>query len=206
MTHFPFRAVAAVHAYLANARPRGLAAKFETVVLDRAQIVRHVGFELIGEPKLHQHLPVQVVGVDGIVRVLLHLDPVAVVDRHHVDLARAVFAHERFPARQLRRGCGPQVCEQHARQLLHLVCGPAGQRFQLAVGGFERLIDALAAGRELPAVIRAAQSVLFNKAVIERDVPVRAALRQQTKFAAQIAEEDQVLAHDAQALFGTLGG
>src|SRR4051794_41039933 len=55
-------------------------------------------------------------------------------------------------------------------------------------------------------MIGAAQATVFHEAVVQRDAAVRAVVGQATVIPLRVAEDDQLLAQDGDALLGLLGG
>ena len=141
--------------------------------------------------------------VRRIAGVFLTLQPVAVddVDR---DLAHRVGPDEQIPTRQRRRGQRSQIGKHQAAQLLHRI------GFQL---GFDLVlvlhwaIQAFAVRAVEPSVIGAAQSAFVRNAKLHVDRTVQASIADESKIAAAILVEDQILAehpHLAHRIFQKL--
>src|SRR5262249_41256514 len=109
---------------------------------------------------------------------------------------------ERIPARQHRlllggAHIGPDEAValfDRIPRLSHLVA-------MLAAFGLARLIEAFAVDAEEPAVIAAADALIFDTAVIERRAAMGAARIEQSRPAFAVAEKNQTLAEDAHVLW-----
>src|SRR6185369_14697921 len=84
------------------------------------------------------------------------------------------------------------------RGLLHLV-------FEAGLFRLERLLETFAVGVELPAVIRAANAVGLERAVVERRGAVRTMIAEQRPASASVAEEHQLFTQDFKFLFRFFG-
>src|SRR6185437_14174220 len=123
-------------------------------------------------------------------RVLLALQPVAVELAEH-DLAKAILPREEFPARQAGRGLWPGIGFD------------ADLRFEIGLRVRDvvvRLLEAIAFSIEMPAVIRAAQSAIFDVAVREIGAAMRTMPVEQAVMAALILIERQILTHQPNRL------
>ena len=169
----------------------------------------HVG-ELRPAERAVQHR--HVVGVD---HVLEMLQPVAgddgraaAADRGVVGLDELAVVHllQAFVARQHRLFLGrSHIGEDQPVAFLDRIPGLAHLVLELAAVGLAGLLQAMALGVELPAVIAAADAVFLDLAVIERGAAVAAARMQQAGAAVPVAEQDQVLAERAD-FAGDIGG
>ena len=158
---------------------------------------------LVRAPEPFQHVlaeaAVQVLGVDGVHRVLLALEPVA-GQQGGADLPEDVVDDEQVPAGQQRRGGGAQIAPDQSSQLLHRVGLEPHGFLELVLGGLAGLLDALPGGVVHPAVVGAAQTFLFRNAVPEVHAPVGAALRDQAEASPAVPKQGQRFPEDAGAL------
>ena len=90
-----------------------------------------------------------------------------------------------------------EICEDEPIALGHRIPRLAHVAAQLAALGLARLIQAAPVGRELPAVIAAANTVVFDSAVVKRGAAVHAARVHEAGTAAAVTEQDQVFAEHA---------
>ncbi len=139
--------------------------------------------------------------VDG---VFLRLQPVAGYLGEH-DLHEAVRPVERLPIRQFRGRQRAHVGPEHPGQCAHpaglqagLGAQPAGRVHRVFIG----LRDAPAIGRELPAVVVAADALIFDITVGQVGPAVRALALHQAVAAGAVTEQDPVLAQQAHGLDG----
>ena len=142
---------------------------------------------------------VQPLQVHRVQRVLLALQPVA-RQYGQTDVPDDVADREHVPVRHQRRGRGAHVGEQQPGLLLHrvrlhldLVLEPRLRVLRLLV----RLLRALARLVVQPAVVRAAQAMLFRDAVDHVHAPVGAVRLHQAEGAGAVLVEDEVLAEEA---------
>src|SRR5580704_10122754 len=108
-------------------------------------------------------------------------------------LARAV-----RKMRKRRRLAGAEIAEDEAQ----IFAGRIGAQLHLAgIARFlGRLIDALAAAVEFPAVIDATDAVLFDPAEMQRRAAMRTMVIDDLRLAGMAAIERKILAHDANGL------
>ncbi len=98
----------------------------------------------------------------------------------------------------------PEIGKDQSAERLHRVVLDLDIVLEAAFGMgnlLERLLEAVSLGVEQPAVIGAAQAFLFRDAVFERHAAMRAAIVDEPQFAALAAEERQVFAEYAYALY-----
>src|SRR6185312_9445772 len=108
---------------------------------------------------------------------------------------------ERVPARQYRLLLGrTHIGPDEAIEFVHRIPGLTDVILVLAAFRLTGLIETVAFHIEEPAVIAAADAFILDLAVIERRAAVRAAWIEQARPAFAIAEEDQILAEDADVL------
>ena len=132
----------------------------------------------------------------------------AAADRGIVGLDELAVVHllQAFVARQHRLFLGrSHIGEDQAVALLHRVPGLAHLVLELAAVGLAGLLEAMALGVELPAVVAAADAVFLDLAVIERGAAMAAARVQQADAAVLVAEQHQILAEHAH-FSGDIGG
>ena len=139
---------------------------------------------------------VQILDVQRVHVVFDGLEPVAgkFADAH---VARPAILHKDIEARQQRRGGGTHVGPEQSAHLLHRIGLDSDAILQRAAGGFSGLIDTAPRVVELPAVIRAYESVRIHQAVLKRNTAVRAALGDQTVTAVGRTEQDKVFSEQA---------
>jgi hypothetical protein len=102
--------------------------------------------------------------------------------------------------RQQRRGLGPEIAEDQAAELLGAIRLERDLVLEGAGLGLGRLLQATAGPIVEPAVIRAAQAVLLDAAVVEGDAAVRAAQLPERRRAAGAAVQHQFFTEQRQAL------
>jgi hypothetical protein len=156
----------------------------------------------------HRH----VIGID---HVLEMLQPVAgndgwptAADRTVVGFDELAIVHcfQRFIARQHRLFLGrAHIGEDQTIELLDRIPGLAHLVLEPATIGLAGLLQAMAFGVELPAVIAAADAIFLDLAVIERGATVAAAGVEQADLALAVAEQDQILA-ECPDFAGNVGG
>ena len=149
-------------------------AMLELELVDRPPVVR--GERMLRVRALVHRLAVQEERVRGVRGVFLDLQPVAVVHREHLDLALAVLAHQHVPARQQRRARRTGPCRRTAARPASAPGTSLSRISSLkrARLGLERLLQALAVGVVLPAVVAAAHAALLDEAVVQRGAAVLA--------------------------------
>ena len=153
----------------------------------------HVGAPVVVEP----------LEVDGVERVVHALEPVA-GELHRDDPALDVVPLEEVPAREHGRRRRPHVREDDARLLLDGVRLDADLVLELGAFRLGRLVDALPGLIEDPAVVGAADAVLFRYAVGEVGLAVGARRLDEAERALRVAVENEVLAEDAYFLRGVV--
>lgn len=153
--------------------------------------------ELLEEGAIAPVKPLDVVRVDGVLHDLQEVARQLGVR----DVAPGVGHDEEVVARQRWRrgllGVRPEIGEDEPAELLHLVGGGPDPVLEVRIGGLTRLVEALTARVEEPAVVAAAQALLLGAAEGQRGTPVRAPLLQQPETSLRVAEEDEVLAEQA---------
>ena len=149
-----------------------------------------------------QGMGMKIVGMDRIDRVLHRLQPVAAQSLINLQLSHAIAAREHVPFGQerffFRRS---QIGEQEPSQFLHGIRRLRDFIFESGLGVFERLFQTLAAGVILPAVIGAADAVLFDKSVVKGHAAMGAVLGDESILAAAVPIQHQIFAEDPDPLF-----
>ena len=138
-------------------------------------------------------------GVGRVDVAFQRLHPVAPAEegRHLALLVRHVHPFEMGEGRRL--GARAHVRPDHARLLPAWVAGRPDLLLEGTLGRLVRHVDAAARDVVLPAVVDAAQAALLVPPEVERRAAVPAALRQQAHPSERVAEDDQVLAEEADA-------
>ena len=144
------------------------------------------------------HLAVEEAAMDRIGAVLVALQPVA----RRVDRVRHQLAVLGIDEGVVNREVGQLVGRAHVGEhqplvLLHPIGALEDRLLELAVRRLARRLQAGAVHIVSPAVIAAAQPSLLRDAVFERSAAVRAVSVQQPVAPASVAEQHQVLTHDA---------
>src|SRR6185369_8658727 len=98
-----------------------------------------------------------------------------------------------------------QIGEDQPVALLDRVPGLAHLVLEQAAVRFAGLLQAATLGVELPAVVAAADTIVFDLAIIKSGAAMAAARMQEPGAAAPVAKQDQVLAKDAH-FSGDIGG
>src|ERR1043165_134275 len=188
-------------AFLQYAGPERAAHFLELELLDLAAVI----FAALHAANL-ELVRVEINGVRRVDGVLHRLEPIALVYRQDDDFLHAVLAHEKIPARQKRRRLRPHVGEKDSRQLFDAVGRVLDLVLEAGLFRLERLLEALAVGVELPAVVGAANAVGLERAVIERSGAVRAVIAEERPTSAAVAEEHQLFIQYFKSLLRLLGG
>ena len=169
-------------------------APLHDAVIELDELVRLlVVVHLLGEMGGVAVQPEQVRGID---RVLHRLQPVALQKGVFLHPAFAMLPGEHVPARQRRRRVGAEIGEQQAAELHDRIGGVPYFVLEGAAGGLRRLLEAMAAGVELPAVIGAADALVIDPPVGERGAPVGTVLAEEAIASLGIPKDHQVLAED----------
>ena len=145
----------------------------------------------------------QMLGVDGVNRVLHALQPVAWYLRPG-GVTQRVRLDERAPTRNKRGRLGAEVRPYQPSQLLRRIRVDAHLLFERRPLGLAGLQNALAGGVVRPAVVGAAQAVLLRDAPLEVDAAMRASLRQEAERAGTVAVESERLAEQLHGLHRVL--
>ena len=134
--------------------------------------------------------------VERIAAILGQLEPVRI---READDARASQARlgEEVETRQQRRGRRSHIGEDEPAQLLDRIGALAHMLFQIAAGQDAGRVEYLSLSVVEPAVIAAPQTLEADRAEAEIGAAMGAARLDQTHPSAAIAEEDQILAQDA---------
>ena len=144
-------------------------------------------------------VPVEVLHMVRVHGVLHDLQPVA-GQEGVADIAEGPGPDEQVVAGQERSRVGAQVGPDEPAQLL----GPVGDGPHLArehrLAGLGRHLEARALAVELPAVVGAADAFLVDDRVDQRRPPVGALLLEEAEATPPVAEEDEVLAQQADLL------
>src|SRR5262249_40638310 len=135
--------------------------------------------------------------VDGVHRVVLHLEPVA----RHRELRGRVELESRHVERVVHREYGlrirgPHVREDQPAELERGVGALTESMPQRALRRLARRLENAAVDVEDPAVIAAADAPRLKDAELERRSAVRAVQLQQTDLPGAIAKDHEILAHD----------
>src|SRR5213594_4211699 len=156
----------------------------------------------INQERETKGLPVQVLHVGSVQGVFLALQPAAGQVRYD-DVPYCVVPHQGTPARQQRGWIRAHVDKDEPAEFLGFVGADAalGAEVVLWVGGvLERLLEAAAAGVELPAVVLAADAVVFDDAIGEAGAAVGAVFVNDAEVAAAVAVDHEFLAEDLDCL------
>ncbi len=156
---------------LLNSRPTGINHQLKIDFAQLLVVKRHV---ILTALQL-ERVGVQIVSMRRIDGVLHGLQPVAAQHLANIDFFESVLADEQVPfgkERFLVRG--PHICEQKTGELFHGVGRMPDFVLEPACRILKRLFETLAAGIVFPAVIRATDTVIFDKAVIKGCAAMRA--------------------------------
>ena len=136
---------------------------------------------------------------------LQDLQPVAVLGDLRGDVLR--LGDERPFHRGERRGRAARahVRPDDAAALLTWIRDGSDLVLEIALGRLVRHVETAPGDVELPAVVDAAQAMLFVAPEEQRCAPVRAVQAQDARAAGAVAESDEVLAEDSEASGRTIG-
>src|SRR6266571_7401101 len=141
-----------------------------------------------------RRMAVQPVEVRRVYRVFHRLKPVTINHRINHDPASPLFPREDIPAGQHRPRLRSKISEQQPAEFFYRIGRVFDAIFESAPRWLGGLLETSSAIIKFPAVIRAADSLLFHAAKGKRRRPMRAVLANKTVILFFVAIEHQFFA------------